>query len=189
MFSTTNATATAAASPSTAAVCPSFSLMNNSTTHSLVTSSPLSSNPTWRLTAPSVVSIINGNPTSVSMPTHGNLLYIASQPCSTTSGNLLLQSPQTVRLVSPALTIVNHGQTSIATAIPQLTAASLNQDIKPGICIDTPVLGRIEPAALARAMETPIKEEKVKQSAQHSSHLCSSSFEGLRRREWRRFRN
>lgn len=164
MFSTTNLTAqSAAASASAAAVCPTFSLMNNSTSHSHVTSS--STNPTWRLTAPSVVSIINGTPTSVSMPTHSNILYIASQPCSTTNGNLLLQSPQTVRLVPPSSNILNHSQTSTSTPVAQLLPAPLNQDIKPGICIDTPVLGRIDPAALVRALEVPIKEEKVNQSA------------------------
>jgi hypothetical protein len=162
MFSTTtNITgqSAAASAGAAAAVCPSFSLMNNSTSHSHVTSSS-STNPAWRLTAPSVVSIINGSPSSVSMPTHSNILYIASQPCSTTNGNLLLQSPQTVRLVPPSLNILNHSQTSLSTPVAQLLPAPLNQDIKPGICIDMPVLGRIDPASL----ETTIKEEKVKQS-------------------------
>ena len=140
MFTTTNTNATAASTAASAGVCPSFSIINNGTNHPLVTST--AANSSWRLTSPSVVSIINGNQNGISMPTSGNILYIGSQPCTTATTNLL-QSSQTVRRVSPSLTMINQTQTHIIGQSTNILAATLNQDYKPGICIDTPSLIRL----------------------------------------------
>ncbi|CAF0896506.1 unnamed protein product [Rotaria sp. Silwood1] len=142
---------------------------------------------TWRLPStltssiikqPSVVSIINGNmnvtssttvpmnSTGVTMPTHGNILYIATtnsqQHNPITTGNLILQSPQTVRLVStplhtslsaPALTLLNNSNTTIINNPRQIitpSSSSSSNNFKPGICIDTPILGRLAPITIER---------------------------------------
>lgn len=148
MFTTTNvaATATSAAGggPVAAAIPPTFQIINTSITGS---SSSSSSSTTWRLTPtssstlikqPSVVSIINGNmnltsstsvpinSTGVTMPTTGTVFYIkkpnSQQFNPITTGNLIIQSPQTVRLISapvhsslstPTLTMLNNSNTTI----------------------------------------------------------------------------
>lgn len=143
MFTTTNTATSAGSAATTAGVCPGFSVMNNTGNHSLVTSS--TANPPWRLTSPSVVSIINGNANGVSMPTNGNILYIAaSQPCTTVTSNLL-QSSQTVRVVAPSFTMINQSQTHIIGQSSNILSSTNNHDLKSGICIDTPTLNPLIP--------------------------------------------
>lgn len=213
MFTTTNVAATAGSAgggPVAAAVPPTFQLISTPVAGSSSSSSSTTTSPAWRLTAattsslikqPSVVSIVNGNvnvtsstsvpinSTGVTMPTHGNILYIATtnsqQNNSITAGNLVLQSPQTVRLVSsplhtslstPTLTFFNNSNTTIInnprqiittsskyflfiylplvfsmfTEIKFSDSSTCNNNFKPGICIDTPILGRLAPITIQR---------------------------------------
>jgi len=127
MFTTTNVAATAASSgvggPVAAAVPPTFQIISAPVTGPSSSSSSTIS-PAWRLTStsssllkqPSVVSIINGNmnitsstsspinATGVTMPTNGTVYYISAsttQPHNPlATGSLILQSPQTLGLVS-----------------------------------------------------------------------------------------
>jgi TATA-box binding protein (TBP) (component of TFIID and TFIIIB) len=119
MFTTPSAVPTA-----TAVVRPSFQIIS--------TTSSSSTNPSWRSTTPAVVSILNGN-----SPT----LYIATQP-PTTTGNLLRQSSQTVRLVSPSFTLINNSNTILTGQVPILSTLN-NNNSQSGIAIDTSVLGRL----------------------------------------------
>ena len=145
MFTTTNVAAATAASaggsgPIAAAVTPTFQIITTPVNSSSSSSSSTTSQ-TWRLTPtstssiikqPSVVSIINGNmtvpinSTDSTMTPNGNILYISTtnsqQNNPVTTGNLILQSPQTVRLVSsplhsslsvPTLTLLNNSNTTI----------------------------------------------------------------------------
>jgi hypothetical protein len=150
MFTTTNVAATAASAggggPVAAAVPPTFQIISTPVTGSSSSSSSTTS-PAWRSTPtttaslikqPSVVSIINGNmnvtsstsvpinSTGVTIPTH-NIVYITTtnsqQHNPITTGNLILQSPQTVRFVSssplhsslsaPTLTLLNNSNTTM----------------------------------------------------------------------------
>jgi len=144
MFTTPSAVPTA-----TAVVRPSFQIIN--------TTSSSSANPSWRSTTPAVVSILNGN-----SPT----LYIATQPSTTTTatGNLLRQSSQTVRLVSPSFTLINNSNTILTGQVPILstlnTTTNNNNNIQPGISIETSILGRLMTPANPR-------EEQVKKTNAH----------------------
>jgi hypothetical protein len=121
-------------------------IMNTPNNHST-----LATNPSWRLTTPtpSVVSIINGN---------SSTFYIATQSSPTT--NIIRQSPQTVRLVSPSFTILNNSNTTI-TGQPPLISSS-NNNFQSGICIDTSLLGRLATSTIQRQTSENI-EEKVEQ--------------------------
>lgn len=153
MFTTTNVAGTTASAggggPIAAAVPPTFQIISTPVTGP---SSSSVSSTTWRLTPtassikqPSVVSIINGNmnvssattvpinSTGVTMPTNGNILYIATtnsqQHNPVTSGNLIFQSPQTVRLVSsslstPTLTLLNNRNTTVINNSRQIITPS-----------------------------------------------------------------
>jgi hypothetical protein len=183
MFTTTNVAGTTASAggggPIAAAVPPPFQIISTPVTGP---SSSSVSSTTWRLTPtasssslikqPSVVSIINGNmnvsstttlpinSTGVTMPTNGNILYIATtnsqQHNPITSGNLIFQSPQTVRLVSstPTLTLLNNRNTTVINNSRQILtppiSSSSSTHFKPGICIDTPILGRLAPITIQR---------------------------------------
>lgn len=114
-------------------VAANYPLMNSTST--------TSTNPSWRSTTnpPTVVSILNGN----SPP-----IYIATQPLTTTTttANLLRPSSsssstssQTVRLVSPALTLINNSNTLLTGQIPAFSTP-INH-LQSGTCIDTSVLG------------------------------------------------
>ncbi|CAF2137117.1 unnamed protein product [Rotaria magnacalcarata] len=193
MFTTTNVAATtgsAGGGPVAAAVPPTFQLISTPVNGSSSSSSSSTISPAWRLTStatsslikqPSGVSIINGNMNvtsstsvpinsiGVTMPTNANILYIATtntqQHNPITTGNFILQSPQTVRLVSsplhtslsaPTLTILNNSNTTIFNNPRQILTSSnspsciSNNNFKPGICIDTPILGRLAPIAIQR---------------------------------------
>jgi hypothetical protein len=137
MFTTPSAVPTAAA-----VVRPSFQIINSS--------SSSTTNPSWRSTTPTVVSILNGN-----SPT----LYIATQP-PTTTGNILRQSSQTVRLVSPSFTLINNSNTILTGQVPILSTLNNNNNTinsQSGIAIDTPILGRLTTQANSR-------EEQVKKT-------------------------
>lgn len=147
MFTTTNVAATTASAggggPVAAVVPPTFQLTSAPATGSSSSSASSTTATAWRLTPtssttlikqPSVVSIVNGNmnvlsatavplsSTGVSVPTLGSKIYIATTTNSgqhnpTGTGNLILQSPQTVRIVSsplhtslsaPTLTLLNN---------------------------------------------------------------------------------
>lgn len=195
--------------PVAAAVPPTFQIINqtipgSSTSSSSSSSSSSTTTSTWRLTPassstiikqPSVVSIINGNlnvtsttsvpinSTGVTMPTSGTVYYIKktnSQPFNPiTTGNLIIQSPQTVRLVSaplqtslstPTLTLLNNSNTTIINASKQILTTpskkcysyfsfinrifffidSSSNNFKPGFCIDTPILGSLAPIIIQR---------------------------------------
>jgi hypothetical protein len=122
MFTTTNVAATAASAggggPVAAAVPPTFQIISTGQTSS---SSSSTTSSAWRLTPtssstlikqPSVVSIINGNvnvtsatsipinSTGVTMPTNGTVFYITTTNSQQHNPNLILQSPQTVRLLT-----------------------------------------------------------------------------------------
>ena len=129
MFTTPSAVPTAAA-----VVRPSFQIINST--------SSSTTNPSWRSTTPTVVSILNGN-----SPT----LYIATQPPPTT-GNLLRQSSQTVRLVSPSFTLINNSNTILTGQVPILSTLNNNNtnNSQSGIAIDTPILGRLTTPANSR---------------------------------------
>ncbi|CAF2671085.1 unnamed protein product [Rotaria sp. Silwood2] len=186
--STTNLAATSGSAGGlvTAAISPTYQHLSTPVNGSLLSSSPSTNPSTWRFTStsslikqPSVVSIINGNmnvssstsvpmnSTGVTMPTNGNILYIATtnsqQHNPITTGNLILQSPQTVRLVStplhtslsaPALSFLNNSNTTIINNPRQILTPSIssssNNNFKPGICIDTPILGRLAPITIQR---------------------------------------
>ncbi len=137
MFTTPSAVPTAAA-----VVRPSFQIINST--------SSSTTNPSWRSTTPTVVSILNGN-----SPT----LYIATQP-PTTTGNILRQSSQTVRLVSPSFTLINNSNTILTGQVPILSTLNNNNNTinsQSGIAIDTPILGRLTTQANSR-------EEQVKKT-------------------------
>jgi len=157
MFTATNAAAAAASAggggPVAAAVPPTFQIINTPVNGSSSSSSSTTS-PAWRLAStsssslikqPSVVSIINGNmnitssasvpmnSTGVTMPTTGTVYYIkttnSQQHNPITAGNFIIQSPQTVRLVSaplqsslstPTLTLLNNSNTTIITSPKQI---------------------------------------------------------------------
>jgi hypothetical protein len=112
----------------------------------------LSTNPSWRLTTPtpSVVSIINGN-----SPT----FYIATQSPST---NIIRQSTQTVRLVSPSFTIINNSNTTITGQVPIISSSNNNNNnnFQTGSCIETSILGRLATTTIQRQSSENL-EEKV----------------------------
>lgn len=122
MFTTPSAVPTAAA----VVVRPSFQMIN--------TTSTASNNPSWRSTGPTVVSILNGN----SPP-----IYIATQPSTTatSAANLLRPSPQTGRIVSSSLTLINNSNAVLTGQVPVLSTPI--NSLQPGICIDRPALGRL----------------------------------------------
>ncbi|CAF0767608.1 unnamed protein product [Rotaria sordida] len=202
MFTTTNVAATAgsAGGPVAAAVPPTFQLISTPVNGSSSSSSSSTNSSAWRLTStstssiirqPSVVSIINGNmnvtsstsvpinSTGVTMPTNGNILYIATtnsqQHNPITTGNLILQSPQTVRLVStplhtslsaPTLTFLNNSNTTIINNSRQIITPSItssSNNFKPGICIDTPILGRLAPITIQRQITniSPVQQSQL----------------------------
>lgn len=133
---------TPSAVPTAAVVRPSFQIMNTTNNHHTLVSSSPSTNPSWRLTTtptqPTVVSLLSGGDSST--------LYIATQPTTsttTTTTNLIYQSPQTVRFVSPSFTFINNSNTTINGQIPIISSSNNNNNIQPGIRIDTSVLGRL----------------------------------------------
>lgn len=121
---------TPSAVPPATIVRPSFQMLNTSNT---LVSTSTTTNPSWCSTTPSVVSIINGNSPA---------LYIATQPSSSSSTNLLRQSSQTVRLVSPGITLINNSNTIITGQVPMISSTN-NHHHQSGICIDTSILGRL----------------------------------------------
>lgn len=163
--------------PVTAVVPSTFQILTTQITAPSSTSSSSSStipSNTWRLPSttsttslikqPSVVSIVNGNvnvtPSTtlplnspgVTMPTNGTIYYITtanSQQHNTLSnGNIIFQSPQTVRLVTtPTITRLNNSNTPIINNVRQILTPpnSSSTNFKVGICIDTPTLGRLAP--------------------------------------------
>ena len=158
MFTTsTNVTAAAASSTTAAAVLSSFQMMNTPNNHSLVASS--SNNPPWRLASPAVVSIINSNSRGATPLVHGNLLYIAASPSATNT--ILLQSPQTVRLLPPSLTVVNHSHGTLTGGPIGPPSSTLDHQYQVATCIDTPTLGRVEPMALQRATSISLATESA----------------------------
>jgi hypothetical protein len=139
---------TPSAVPTAAVVHPSFQIMNTTNNHhTLVSSSSSSTNTPWHLTtptSPSVVSILNGN---------NSTLYIATQPTTTTSlsGNIIRQSPQTVRFVSPSFTLINNSNTIITGHVPIISSSNNNNNnSQSGICIDSSVLGRLTTSTTQR---------------------------------------
>lgn len=160
---------------------------------------------TWRITPltqtiikqPSVVSIINGNSNgssttssatntnSITIPNNGNMICISTatthqlRPISTTSstGNIILQSPQTIRLVSsplhtslstPTFTLLNNSNLTINGNVRQntisttKTISSSSLEFKPGTCIDTPTLGGLTPITFQK----PIIAQQIVQPTQ-----------------------
>lgn len=194
MFTTTNVAATAASSgvggPVAAAVPPTFQIISTPVTGPTSSSSSSTISPTWRITStsssaslikqPSVVSIINGNmnltsstsspinATGVTMPTNGTVYYISTsttQPHNPlTAGSLILQSPQTLGLVSarlqpslstPILTRTINSNTTFNSSIQILTPpSSSSNNFKPGFCIDTPSLGQLAPITIQQQNAT-----------------------------------
>jgi transcription initiation factor TFIID TATA-box-binding protein len=194
MFTTTNVAATAASAgggPVAAAVPPTFQIISTTVTGPSSSSSSSTTSPAWRLTPtsssslikqPSVVSIINGNmnvtsstsvpinSTGVTIPTNSTVYYIkttnSQQHNPITTGNLILQSPQTVRLVStplqsslstPTFTRLNNSNTTIINNSKQILTppnSSSSNNFKPGICIDTPILGRLAPITIQPQITT-----------------------------------
>jgi hypothetical protein len=143
---------TPSAVPTAAVVSPSFQIMNTTNNHHTLVSSSTTPNPSWRLTTtptqPSVVSIINGN---------SSTLYITTQP--TTTANIIRQSPQTVRLVSPSFTLINNSNTTITGQTPVISSSN-NNNIQSGICIDKSVLGRL-------ATSTTLREENSEEQVEN----------------------
>jgi len=136
---------TPSAVPTAAVVHPSFQIMNTTNNHhtSVSSSSSSSTNSSWHLTtpaSPSVVSILNGN---------NSTLYIATQPTTTTtSGNIIRQSSQTVRFVSPSFSLINNSNTIITGQVPIISSS--NNNSRSGICIDSSVLGRLTTSTTQR---------------------------------------
>lgn len=151
---TTSTNVTAPAASTTAAALSSFRMMNTPNNHSLVTSS--SNNPPWRLPSPAVVSIINSSSRAATLPVHGNLLYIAAPPSATNT--ILLQSPQTVRLLPPSLTVVNHSNATITGPVWP-SSSTPNQQCQVGTCIDTPTLARLGSTATERVTSISLVTE------------------------------
>jgi hypothetical protein len=134
---------TPSAVPTAAVVRPTFQIMNTTNNHHTLVSpsSSSSTNSPWHLTtpaSPSVVSILNGNNSTV---------YIATQP-TTTSGNIIRQSPQTVRFVSPSFSLINNSNTIITGQVPIISSS--NNNSQSGICIDSSVLGRLTTSTTQR---------------------------------------
>jgi len=129
---------------------------------------------------PSVVSIVNGNrniiptttttlpinSTGATLPTTNSTIYYittaSSQQYNTLSnGNILVQSPQTVRLVAtPTITCLNKTNIPIINNVRQIltpstssSSSSTTTNFKVGMCIDTPTLGRL---ALAPTIQQQI---------------------------------
>jgi transcription initiation factor TFIID TATA-box-binding protein len=187
MFTTTNVAAAAASAggPVATVVSPTFQIISTPVTGP---SSSSTTSSTWRLTPtsssglikqPSVVSIINRNmnvtsstslpinSTGVTMPTNGTVYYITTTTNSQqhnpiTIGNISVQSPQTVRLVStpiqsssstPTLTRLNNSNTNVRQILTP-SNSSTNNNSKPGICIDTPILGLLAPITIQRQIIT-----------------------------------
>jgi len=195
MFTTTNVPATAASTgvggPVAAAVPPTFQIISTPVTGQSSSSSSSTTTSAWRLTPtsssstlikqPSVVSIINGNmnvtsstsvpinSTGVTMPTNGNILYITTtnsqQYNPITTGNIILQSPQTVRLLT-ATPLQTSLSTSTLTLLnnnnPRQILTPPNSNFKPGTCIDTPILGRLAPITIQRQITTnsPVQQSQ-----------------------------
>ncbi|CAF1231221.1 unnamed protein product [Adineta ricciae] len=107
------------------------------------------------------------NSTGVTVPTIGNKIYMVtttatnSSPISTIPGvTRILQAPQTVRFISsslhtplstPTLTILNNKIPTVLNnprqiITPSITSISTNS--KPGICIETAVLGGLAPISI-----------------------------------------
>jgi hypothetical protein len=136
---------TPSAVPTAAVVRPSFQIMNTTNNHHTIVSSSSSTNTSWHLptpTSPSVVSILNGN---------NSTLYIATQPTTSSSGNIIRQSPQTVRFVSPSFTLINNSNTIITGHVPIISSSNNNNNnSQSGICIDSSVLGRLTTSTTQR---------------------------------------
>lgn len=134
---TTNVNSSAVSA--TAVARPAFQLMNTPTNHqTLVSASP--TNPSWRLTTPTptVVSILNE---------YSPTLYIASQPSAATT-NIIRQSLQTVRQVSPSFAFINNSNATLTGHAPALATATSNPP-SAGICVDTSTLGRLATPTIA----------------------------------------
>ncbi|CAF4068363.1 unnamed protein product, partial [Rotaria sordida] len=138
MFQTTNVTSSAV--PNTAVVRPSFQIMNASTNHHTLVPSSSSTNPSWCLTTPtpSVVSILNGN---------SSTFYIATQSSPTTT-NIIRQSTQTVRHITPSFTILNNSNTTISGQNPIISSS--NNSLSSDTCVDTSFLGRLTTSTIQR---------------------------------------
>ena len=209
--------------PVAAAVPPTFQILTTSVSGS-PSSSSATTPTTWRLASipssstslikqPSVVSIINGsmnvsstsipiNSSGITIPSNGNRICITTtnphhyHPVTTTSaGNFILQSPQTVRLVSsplhsslstPTLTLLNNSNLTITSSSRQMTtplsndfspdhsvrlhvrthsfilvpSLSSSNNFKPGICIDTPILGLLGPSVIQRQSKSILTDRK-----------------------------
>ncbi|CAF0984376.1 unnamed protein product [Rotaria sp. Silwood1] len=142
MFQTTNVTSSAV--PNAAVVRPSFQIMNTSNNHHTHVPSSTTTNPSWRLTTPppSVVSILNGN---------SSTFYIATQS-STTTSNIIRQSTQTVRHITPSFTIINNSNTTISGQMPIISSSNIN--LPSDTCVDTSILGRLTTSTVQR-QQTP----------------------------------
>ncbi|CAF3418870.1 unnamed protein product [Rotaria sp. Silwood1] len=142
MFQTTNVTSSAV--PNAAVVHPSFQIMNTSNNHHTHVPSSTTTNPSWRLTTPppSVVSILNGN---------SSTFYIATQS-STTTSNIIRQSTQTVRHITPSFTIINNSNTTISGQMPIISSSNIN--LPSDTCVDTSILGRLTTSTVQR-QQTP----------------------------------
>ncbi|CAF1334367.1 unnamed protein product [Rotaria sordida] len=138
MFQTTNVTSSAV--PNAAVVRPSFQIMNTSTNHHTLVPSSSSTNPSWCLTTPtpSVVSILNGN---------SSTFYIATQSSPTTT-NIIRQSTQTVRHITPSFTILNNSNTTISGQNPIISSS--NNSLSSDTCVDTSFLGRLTTSTIQR---------------------------------------
>jgi len=150
MFTTTNVNPSVV--PTAAIVHPSFQIMNTPNNHHTFVSSS-SPNPSWRLTTPtpSVVSIINGNSSS---------FYIAT-PSSSTTSNIIRQSPQTLRLVSPSYTLINNSNTTL-TGQSSVISSLNNNNCQSSVCVDTSILGRLATSTIQRQLPSEhFEEEKV----------------------------
>jgi hypothetical protein len=147
MFTTTNVNPSVV--PPAAIVHPSFQIMNTPNNHHTLVSSS-SPNPSWRLNtpAPSVVSIINGN---------SSTFYIATQPSSTTS-NIIRQSPQTVRLVSPSFTLINNSNTTLTGQSSVISSS--NNNCQSSVCVDTSILGRLATSTIQHFEEEKVEKKK-----------------------------
>ncbi|CAF2971801.1 unnamed protein product [Rotaria sp. Silwood2] len=138
MFQTTNVTSSAV--PNAAVVRPSFQIMNTSNNHHTLVPSSSTTNPPWLLTTPtpSVVSILNGN---------SSTFYIATQS-STTTSNIIRQSAQTVRHITPSFTIINNSNTAISGQMPIISSS--NNNLPLNTCVETSILGRLTPSTIQR---------------------------------------
>ncbi|CAF5046316.1 unnamed protein product, partial [Rotaria sp. Silwood1] len=65
----------------------------------------------------------------------------------------LVSTPLHTSLSAPALTLLNNSNTTIINNPRQIitpSSSSSSNNFKPGICIDTPILGRLAPITIER---------------------------------------